>query len=70
MLLALGDPDMVRRSRRCSTARQFSRWFADIRGGKHVVVVVGEDVQAKRYWIVTAYLTRRLAEGELEWERD
>jgi hypothetical protein len=66
----LAEPDLVRRSARLTNARLFSRWFDTIRGGKHVVVVVlSESVPAARHWIVTAYLARRLAEGEVEWQR-
>jgi hypothetical protein len=66
----LADPDQVRRSVRFGNARLFSRWYTDVKRGKYVVVVVvGEPDMAKRYWIITAYLTRRLAEGEMEWER-
>lgn len=34
-----------------------------------VVVVVSEPDAASHHWIITAYLTRRLAEGEPEWKR-
>jgi hypothetical protein len=37
---ALADPDQVRRRPRFGAAKLFSRWFLDVRGGKHVVVVV------------------------------
>ena len=64
------DPDLVRRSTR-GNARLLSRWYTDLRGGKHVVVVVTSDPGGQgRHWIVTAYLARRLAEGALEWKRD
>ncbi|MGH7094470.1 MAG: hypothetical protein ACREFB_13165, partial [Stellaceae bacterium] len=36
----LADPDQVRRSRRFGDARLLSRWYSDVKGGKHVVVVV------------------------------
>ena len=66
----LADPDQVRRSARFANARLFSRWFESVRGGKHVVVVVvGEAAQGGRHWIITAYIARRLAEGETEWRR-
>ncbi|MHB8380906.1 MAG: hypothetical protein ACYDC3_01000 [Candidatus Binataceae bacterium] len=61
-------PDQVRRSVRFPAARMFSRWYTDLRGGKNVVVVV-MDGSAGRHWIVTAYIARRLAEGEVEWKR-
>ncbi len=67
---ALADPDSVRRSGRAANARLFARWFASLRGGKHVVVVVASDPAPRtRHWIVTAYMARRLAGGENEWTR-
>lgn len=36
----LADPDEVRRSKRFGSAKLFSRWYSDLKGGKHVVVVV------------------------------
>ena len=67
----LADPDQVRRSTRMANARLFSRWFESVRGGKHVVAVVAsESDHGGRYWIITAYIARRLAPGEIEWNRD
>lgn len=63
----LHDPDRVRRSARFGSARLFSRWYAEV--GKHVVVVVVSTAQPPRHWIVTAYATRKLAEGDVEWTR-
>ena len=66
----LADPDQVRRSARFGNARLFSRWYTDVKRGKYVVVVVvSEPDAASRHWIITAYLTRRLPEGEPEWRR-
>ena len=66
----LADPDQVRRSTRFGNARLFSRWFDTVRSGKHVVVIVmGEPDPGGRHWIITAYLARMLAEGEIEWKR-
>jgi hypothetical protein len=63
-------PDQVRRSARFGNAKLFSRWFADLRGGKHVVVVVVSDAGVTgRHWIITAYIARKLTEGEIEWKR-
>ena len=67
----LEDPDQVRRSTRMSTARLFCRWFENVHQGKHVVVVVvSEAVPIARHWIITAYITRRLANGEIEWHKN
>ena len=65
----LADPDQVRRSPRVPSARLFSRWYTDPGGGKHVVVVVVTQAAPARHWVVTAYLARRLAGGEVEWSR-
>lgn len=62
-------PDQVRRSSRFGNARLFSRWYADVRSGKHVVVVVVSEQSQKRHWVITAYMARKLAQGEVEWKR-
>jgi len=54
----LANPDRVRGD----GALLFSRWYNEIRGGKHIVVVVITDPTIPpRHWIVTAYVARRLA---------
>jgi uncharacterized SAM-binding protein YcdF (DUF218 family) len=61
----------LRRRNTLGNARLFSRWFEKIRGGKYVVVVVVTDPgPGRRHWVVTAYFARRLAEGEIEWQRN
>lgn len=66
----LADPDDVRSSIRMVSAKMFTRWFADVKGGKHaVVVVVSDPAPACRHWVVTAYIARRLAGGEVLWTR-
>src|SRR5690242_11164125 len=67
----LTEPDEVRRSVRMSTARLFCRWFENVRQGKYViVVVVSEFAPMERHWIITAYIARQLANGEIEWKRN
>lgn len=64
------DPDSVRKSARFLNARMFTKYFENIRGGKYTVVVVVSDTQPEqRDWIVTAYITRKLGDGEIEWEK-
>jgi len=64
------DPDEVRRSERMSGARMFYRWFEDVRQGKYVaVVVVSEAASVQRHWIITAYMTHRLMNGDVEWQK-
>ena len=65
----LADPDQVRRSVRMSAARLFCRWFDNVRQGKYIViVVVSEALPVERHWVITAYITRRLANGVIEWK--
>jgi hypothetical protein len=66
---AVAQPDQVRRSGRFARARLFSRWYSDLRGGKHVVAVVVSDLSDGRHWIIAAYIARRLVGGEVEWLR-
>ncbi|MBT8420506.1 MAG: hypothetical protein KJO08_06555 [Gammaproteobacteria bacterium] len=66
----LADPDQIRASARFGNAKLFSRWYTGLRGGKHVVVVVVSQITPKRHWIVTAYMARKLTEGEVEWNRN
>ena len=66
----LQDPDQVRLSRRFANARLFSKWYDDLLTGKHlVVVVVSEALPKSRDWVVTAYVTKRIPEGDVEWKR-
>lgn len=66
----LAKPDQVRRSARFGSAKLFSRWYTDAHQGKYVVVVVVSELDpTERHWIITAYITKRLAEGEVEWKR-
>ena len=67
--IVLADPDDVRRSSRSGSARLFSRWFDDIMAGKHVVVVVVSQSAPRRHWVITSYLVKRLAQGDVEWKR-
>jgi hypothetical protein len=62
------DPDQVRVSSRFKNAHLFSKWFDHILGGKYIVVaVISEDWPVNRHWIITAYMTRRLSGGKIEW---
>ena len=45
-------------------------WFDDVKQGKYVtVVIVSETSPAERNWIITAYITRRVMNGEIEWQK-
>ena len=67
----LAEPDEIRRSVRFGRARLFSRWYTDVHRRRHVVVVVvSEPAPRERHWIITAYITLKLVEGEVEWKRN
>lgn len=67
---ALSNPDQIRQSKRFKSARLFSKWFESLKDGKYVVVVVVTDsAHNSRHWIITAYIARRLSQGEIEWKR-
>jgi len=71
MMETIQGPDRIRRSARIGQALLFSKWFAGLRGGKHVVVVVMTDPgPSPRRWVITAYLARQLAGGETIWKKD
>ncbi len=66
----LANPDQIRRSSQLQNALLFARWFDHIRDGKYVVVVVVTDTTpTKRYWIITAYIARKLTGGTIEWQK-
>jgi hypothetical protein len=66
----LADPDQVRRSMRFANARLFSRWFDSVRVGKYIVVVIVSELgPIDRYWVITAYIARKLTEGDIEWKK-
>lgn len=69
----LADPDLVRVSQRDPNTRLFTRWFGTVKGGKYVVAVVVSEVggEPRRHRLGTAYITRRLGQGEaVEWQRN
>ena len=67
---ALADPDAILRDADYPSTRLFCRWFEDLIGGENVVVaVVSEPSPSVRHWIVTAYISRKLPNGDLEWKR-
>lgn len=66
----VADPDEIRRDIRFPETRLFSRWSANVKEGKFVVVaVVSDALPQQRHWIVTAYISRKLTQGEIEWKR-
>lgn len=63
-------PGQVRTSARFGSAKLFSRWYPEVRQGKHVVVVVvSERTLQQRHELIRAYLASKLAQGGVEWQR-
>jgi hypothetical protein len=65
----LADPDQVRQSDRDPSALLFSKWFATIRTGRYLVVVIVSQPDPLRYWIITTYTARKLAGGKVIWTK-
>jgi hypothetical protein len=66
----LEDPDAVHRSAVYEGRLLFSRWYSELRGGKHVLVVVSVGTAGStRNWIVTAHMLRKPVPGEALWRR-
>lgn len=62
-------PDVVRLSSQSDDTRLYYRWYTETKyNDKYVcvVVVIAEDDA----WIITAYLTDAIKQGELLWERE
>ncbi len=71
LVAVLHDPEEIRRSIQLASALLFSKYYSDLLGGKHVVVVVVTGTrQDPRNWILTAYVTRKLADGESVWKKN
>ncbi len=67
----LADPDEVRCDLRFGNTFLFSQQYGKGRKGRYVVVaVVNDTVPRDRYWIVTAYLTKNVTQGEIIWQKN
>lgn len=69
MAETLADPDQIRGSDRDPFALLFSKWFATIRTGRYLVVVVVSQSDPVRHWVVTTYTARKLAGGKAVWTK-
>jgi hypothetical protein len=68
----LADPDEVRCDLRFSNTLLFSQQYSGKnRKGRYVVVaVVTDKIPRERHWIVTAYLTKNVTQGEIIWQKN
>ncbi|NES00966.1 MAG: hypothetical protein F6J86_45605 [Symploca sp. SIO1B1] len=49
----------------------FSLWYPTIRKGRYIVVaVVTDTIPQQRNWIVTAYMARKVTQGEVIWKQN
>ncbi len=69
LVQAVTDPEIVLRSRRSPDALILCRRFPNLSGGKFIAAVVAVDAVSQRRWLVTAYISRKLVSGELEWQK-
>jgi hypothetical protein len=66
----LSDPDLVVQSRTWDQARLFLRGYHEQERSRYAVVVVVTDRSGnRRRWITTAYVSRDLPKGTIEWRR-
>jgi hypothetical protein len=65
------NPDEVRCDQRFEETLLFSRWFVNILRGRFLVVAVvsdqGREAADDRHWIVTAYQSKTVTQGDVVW---
>lgn len=57
------EPDLAFRSLDNDQEYLLSREFEFAAGSKHIVAIIVEQTAPRRFWIVTAFVTRRLSRG-------
>ena len=62
----LAYPNRVFRSDQDPNGRVFIRWYHDLE--KNILAVVIRDADG-RYWLINAYMTRKMPKGEVLWVR-
>ena len=65
--VVLSDPDYVKRSKRDEHVILYYRYFAEILGGKYLLVVVKKEPAGS--FVLTGYVTRSAMKGDTIWER-
>lgn len=65
----LAEPDEIRQSERDASALMFSKWFDTIRTGRYLVVVIVNQMEPVRYWVITVYTSRKLSGGTTLWKK-
>ncbi len=62
----LSQPDLVKCSKRDKDVLLYYRYYSDIFGGKYLLAVVKIN---KRPFLLTYYVTDRIKEGDVIWQR-
>lgn len=62
----LSAPDSVKRSKRDKDVLLYYRYYPDILGSKYLLAVVKIH---KRSFLLTCYVTDRMKEGDIIWQR-
>src|SRR5690348_14796107 len=62
----LRAPEIIQKSRRDRSGLVFIRWQPDLHKGKYLLVHVINDTERK--WIITAYSSHEIPEGEILWQ--
>lgn len=63
----LSQPDMVKRSGRDKDVLLYYRYYPDILRGKYLIVVVKLK---ERPFLLTCYVTDKIKEGDVIWQRN
>jgi hypothetical protein len=68
ILETLHAPAIVQRSRTDKEGTVFAKWHPKLHNGKFLLVVVIDGPERK--WIITAYSSHEIPEGEILWQED
>ncbi|PIV54212.1 hypothetical protein COY52_10800 [Candidatus Desantisbacteria bacterium CG_4_10_14_0_8_um_filter_48_22] len=62
----LKDPDLIKESKKDREVYLYYRFFKEILKGKYIIVVVKKIMLS---FVVTCYITDRIKEGDIIWEK-
>ena len=63
----VSDPELVKQSLYSNEVTLYYKCYPNILGGKHIAVVVKLN---ENKFVITAYITDRIKEGKILWERN
>lgn len=65
--IVLNEPDLVKKSKRDKKVFLYYKYFEEILSGKYLLIVVKTN---KNNFIITAYITDKIKEGEIIWRKN